>query len=305
MLDLKINPRLAEYFDELDYGQMAQLEKSLTTDLTSEPILWWHNPESGSDEILDGHHRYGIAKKLRLDIQFHEKHFDSEDAALLFVIRNQTTRRNVSNREQIVKLAVDLEIRMGKPKTKAVQDVAADMGIAESTVWDDIKPKTLVDQFHEDKKLFERDLERVRNKEVEKLKQRAQREGYAEDEGRLESEWNAIEEEIQSQFADASARLESTAESIQTGAEATGGRVSVGGKRRVKKSNQERAAKRNAMKKALSLIGKLQSDVLYFWDKTVGIEADDLRAMLKTFVARVQAEQAADAKADKKRKFGR
>lgn len=48
------------------------------------------------------------------------------------------------------------------------------------------------------------------------------------------------------------------------------------------------------MKKALSLIGKLQSDVLYFWDKTVGIEADDLRAMLKTFVARVQAEQASD-----------
>jgi len=307
VLDLKINALFATYFEALDYGQEQQLEKSLKDDLTSEPILWWHNPATNQDEILDGHNRYAIAKKHKLDIQFHEKHFENEDAALLFIIRTQTTRRNLWNREVIVKKAVDLEVKLGKTKTQAVQDVAEQLGVAESTVWEDVKPKSATQQFFDDKKVYERDLERVRNKEVEKLKQRAKREGWVEDEGKLESEWGKIETEIQEQFAEATSRLESTASAIQTAQEANGGSPMVGGKRRAKKSTASAAARRNGFKKALTYISKFQNDVLYFWHQNGcgSVDIADVSNALKVFGQLIEAEQETDKKAAKKKKFGR
>ncbi len=305
MIDLQINELFARYFGELDYGQLIQLEKSMLADLTSEPILWWHNEARDRDELLDGHNRYAIAKKHKLDVQFHEKHFASEDEALLFVIRTQTTRRNIVNRENVLKRAVELEIKLGKSKSQAIQDTALLTNVSERTVWRSVEEKTPVQQFFEARKLYERDLERVCNKEIEKLKQRAIKEGYAEDEDRLASEWESIETEIADQFAAQTSELQSEAEAIALEQEASGKRVSVGGKRRGSKSGTDKAVRRNAMKKALSLIAQLQNDVLYFWDKTVGIEADDLRAMLKLFTERVRAEQEADKLAAKRKKFGR
>lgn len=316
---LHINNRFAEYFEELDYGQMTQLEKSLKSDLTSEPILWWHNPERDRDEVLDGHHRYAIAKRCKLELQTHEKHFANEDEALLFIIRNQTTRRNLSNRERIVKLAVDLEIRLGnKSKTQAVKDVAEQMDIGQATVWRslsndsgtpnssqvlEVKPLNPVEMFKVAKTKLEREMSIAKTRAVEKFKVQAQKEQM--DEDTATARWQDIEAEIDDTFADDLGQLEELGQSAAQAVEDNPGLRNTGKKRPAKKSVRDRAARRNTMKKALSLIGKLQSEVLYFWDQTVG-EGDvaSLKDALRAFIGQVEGLQEADAKA-KKKKFGR
>jgi ParB-like chromosome segregation protein Spo0J len=304
MKTLEINERFAEYFNELDYGQTCQLEKSMKADLTSEPILWWHNPIRDCDEILDGHHRYAIAKRCGLDLQMHEKHFDNEDAALLFIIRHQTTRRNVEDRERIVRLAVDLEIRLGSGKTQAVKDVAQRVGLAESTIWRDVRPLNPVEAFKKAKQSLENKLTVAKTKAADKLRVQAQREEL--DENATMAQWEAIEEIITADFETEFAELESLGQVAQQAVEDNPGLKNTG-KRPTKKSTKDRAARRNTFKKALSLIAKLRNDAFYFWDQNgcgdVGIE--DIKAALKVFVASVEDAQAGDIRAATKRKFGK
>lgn len=307
MMQLEIDPFFRDYFPKLDYGQEQALRRSLLTGVTKEPLFYWVHCNTGKPTLLEGHHRYKLAQELRLEMEVEQKDFDSIKEAELFIIRHQTTRRNLDNhhREQLVKRAVALQMELeGKTKTEAVKDVAVGMGISEATAWRDVRPKTLVQQFYEDKKAYERDLERVRNKEVEKLKQRAQREGWADDADRLEAEWQPIESEIEEQFAEAQAHLETTAEAIQGEAEATGHKPS-GGKRTSKKSTRDRAARRNGFKKALTYIAKFQNDVLYFWNQhgCGTVDITDITNALQMFAKQIEAEQEADAKA-KKKKFG-
>ncbi len=307
MRTLEINERFAEYFDELDYGQMTQLEKSLKADLTSEPILWWHNVERDRDELLDGHHRYSICKRLRLEPQFHEKHFESEDEALLFIIRNQTTRRNIVNRDRVVKLAVDLEVRLGnKTKTEAVASEADIRGVSIPTIWralaEEEKPN-VVQEFHATKADLEQRLTREKTKAVEKFKVQAAKEQL--DEDTASEKWQEIEATIDAQFAEDIAQVESLGEAASQAIEDNPGLRNTGKKRPAKKSVRDRAAKRNTMKKALSLISKMQSEVFYFWQQNVGvIDITVAQQALKRVAAEIEAEQEADAKAAKKKKFG-
>lgn len=301
---LEVNPRFAEYFEELDYGQTAQLEKSMLADITSEPILWWHNPENGQDEILDGHHRYPIAKKHKLDIQFHEKSFDGPDEALLFIIRNQTTRRNIANRSRVVQIAVDLEIKLGKSKTQAVKDVAADLGIAESTAWEDVKPVNPIEAYKEAKAQFEKKITTVKNKAAAKLKAEIVKDGL--DEDAAMSQWEGIEAEIDDEYKDEIAELESLAGAAQQAGENNPGARNTGGKRSTKKSVRDRASRRNTFKKALSLISKLRNEAFYFWEQN-GCGSIDVKAVdraLSDLADKIEAEQKADAVKEKK-KFGR
>lgn len=306
---LEINERFAQYFDKLDYGQTQQLEKSMLHDLTSEPIVWWHNAERDRDEILDGHNRYAIAKRCKLDPQFHEKHFEDEDSALLWIIRNQTTRRNLNNRERVVSLAVELEIKIGnKGKTEAVEAVADQMGISRSTAFRSLVSNdtrhTLnpVTAYKEARYSLEKNLNREKNKAVEQFKKEVIRDGL--DEDAAQDKWQIIEAEIDKQHAEAIAEVESLGEQAQQAIEDNPGLRSLGQKRTVKKSVRDRAARRNTIKKALALIAKL-NDVFYFWEQVLAdVPIDAIRASLRAFQGELEVVQASDVKTAKKR-FGR
>lgn len=307
---LEINERFAQYFDKLDYGQEQQLERSMKADLTSEPIVWWHNPEKDRDEILDGHNRYEIAKRCKLEPQFHEKHFETEDEALLWIIRNQTTRRNLVNRENVVRAAVELEIKIGnKGKTQAVEAVADQMGLAKSTIWESLRNRSSdtlnpVTAYKEARYSLEKTLTREKNKAVEAFKKQVISDGL--DEDSAQDKWQQIEAEIDEQYAEEIAKVEALGEQAQYAVEDNPGLRNTGTKRSAKKSVRDRAARRNTVKKALSLIAKLDNEVFYFWDQVLAdVPIDAVRACLREFQAELEAVQEADVKAAKKKKFGR
>lgn len=305
MKTLSINTRFENYFEALDYGQEQQLEKSLKADLTSEPVMWWHNPNSGQDELLDGHNRYKIAVRCKLELAMHEKHFDTLGEAERFIIRTQTTRRNLDKyrREQLVKRAVELEISGGKTKTEAVQDVAEEMGISERQAWEDVKPSNPVEAFKKAKQTLENRLTVAKTKAADKLRSQAVKEQW--DEFQAENEWGKVEDEITKQFDDDLAELESLGQMAAQAVEDNPGLKNTG-KRTTKKSTKDKAARRNTFKKALSLIGKLRNEALYFWDQNGcgSVDIKPVQEALKVFVGQIEVEQLADAKAAKKRKFG-
>lgn len=260
---LEINERFAEYFEELDYGQMVQLEKSMKADLTSEPVLWWHNPERDRDEILDGHHRYTIAKRCKLELTMHEKHFTSEDEALLFIIRHQTTRRNVINRVQIVKWAIDLESKIGnKTKREVVSEVALLTHVSERTIWRDLEadlqPKNPVEVFKEAKAQLEQVLTREKNKAVAAFKKEVIRDGL--DEDAAAGQWQTIEAGIDERYQDKIDEVESLGMAAQEAIENDPIlKREVALKRPVKKSRQVLAQKKRDLKSYALLLDKIQA----------------------------------------------
>ncbi len=312
MKKLSVNSLFEKAFAPLDWGQSQQLEQSMLSGLTKEPIFWWLNPITGFDEILDGHTRYSIAQKHGLEPEFEEKVFETEGLALAFVLRVQTRRRNVEGRikDDARKKAVDLEVLAGKSKTEAIQDVASESGDSERTIWRAVEeqPKpTAIQAFYASKKEYDRDLERTRTKAVEKLKQRAQKEGWHEDESRLESEWNEVEEQIQAEFADRTVEIEQLADVAQTEQELNPGVRNASGKRTTKKSVQAIANRRNALKKAITAILKLSEAIRECSLFVTELETGEMVIQLRTFqidIEKVQTEMAADV-AKKKKKFGR
>lgn len=307
MITLHINSTFERYFGQLDWGQEQELKRRLKADPTKEPIFYWHNPESGNDEILDGHHRYKIAKELKIDLEVHQKHFTTIKEAEMFIIRTQTTRRNIDNwqREALVKRAVELQMEIeGKTKTQAVKDVADEMGISERTAWEDVKPVNPIEAYKEAKAQFEKKITTVKNKAAEKLRREIVKDGL--DEDAAMSQWEGIEAEIDEQHKDEIAELESLAEAAQQAGENNPGARSTGGKRSTKKSVRDRASRRNTFKKALSLISKLRNEAFYFWEQN-GCGSVDVKAVdrvLSDLVDKIEAEQKADA-AKEKKKFGR
>lgn len=310
MQTLHVNPRFAKVLRAQNKRESDTMAKHLAAGVLPIPIFWWLNPETRKAEILDGQHRHEYGKVHGVEFPTHEvTGLENEDQAEAWIIYHQFSQRNVDDWavSGYLSKAVALERANGATKREAIVQAAEQAGVTERTVYRALEEETksLEQQFFENKKVYERDLERVINREVEKLKQRARREGWDEDESRLESEWGDIEAEIQKQFADVTAELESVGEAIQGAAETMGHKP--GGKRRSPgKNTRAEAARRNGFKKALTYIAKFQNDVLYFWDQhgCGTVDITDITNALKTFAQQIGAEQEADAKA-KKKKFGR
>lgn len=85
--------------------ETQRLEKSLVTNGWQEwrePIITWNGT------IIDGHNRYRICEKHGIEFKTMEMQFDSRDAAKIWIIENQFTRRNLSRYDRGV-LALQLE----------------------------------------------------------------------------------------------------------------------------------------------------------------------------------------------------
>ncbi len=101
-MKIKINPKFKNKIPELQESEFKQLEENIVQYGCREPLVVWNG------FIVDGHNRYVICIKHNIPYQIKEEHFESEQDAIMFVIKNQLGRRNISAYQRAV-LALEFE----------------------------------------------------------------------------------------------------------------------------------------------------------------------------------------------------
>ena len=95
-MKLQINPEFENMIPELTDDELSQLEENILAEgRIVNPIVVWNGV------IVDGHNRYKITQK-HPHIQFtvHEKEFESEQEAQIWICSNQLGRRNLTEQHK-------------------------------------------------------------------------------------------------------------------------------------------------------------------------------------------------------------
>lgn len=133
MRELEINERFRYLLPPKSADEIEKLEELMCEDLSPEPVTVWarHN------QILDGQHRYEIAQKYGLELQIHEKHFDTEDEATAWIIWNQMSKRNLDTYEKRTLIAQAIELARPNHATmdEAVAEVATSANVSKATAY--------------------------------------------------------------------------------------------------------------------------------------------------------------------------
>jgi len=90
MKELTINDELKNLIPPLSTDEYNDLKDSVLREGIRDPIYIW------GDVIIDGHNRYGLAKKYDLDFDVKELEFDDMEEAKMWMLSNQLSRRNVT-----------------------------------------------------------------------------------------------------------------------------------------------------------------------------------------------------------------
>lgn len=88
---LKINEKFASVTPPLKKCEREMLEKSLIENGCQMPLIVWNGT------IVDGHQRYNICREHRIPFTYEEMDFNSESEAIVWIIKNQMARRNLSS----------------------------------------------------------------------------------------------------------------------------------------------------------------------------------------------------------------
>ena len=95
--------------------EFAQLESNILRDGIREPLVIWNGT------LLDGHNRFKIAQKHALDFRTTELSFADRNDAIIWIIKNQFGRRNLSAYDRSV-LALKLKPAIAaKAKARQVE----------------------------------------------------------------------------------------------------------------------------------------------------------------------------------------
>jgi DNA modification methylase len=89
--ELEINDKFKNLIPPLTADELRILEENILEHGVRDPILIWNNV------IIDGHNRYEICKKHNLPFIVKELEFNNELEALIYIIRNQLGRRNLTD----------------------------------------------------------------------------------------------------------------------------------------------------------------------------------------------------------------
>src|SRR5437879_1216726 len=89
-VELRIDPDFEAFIAPLSDEEEIHLEESIIREGVRDPIVTWDGT------ILDGHHRYKICRKHNLPFHTHDLTLPNKEAAKLWMIDNQLSRRNVS-----------------------------------------------------------------------------------------------------------------------------------------------------------------------------------------------------------------
>ena len=87
---VEVDPEFETLVPPLSPDELAQLEESLLMEGCRDPLITW------GGKLLDGHHRLRICREHSLAYSVDKIELADRDAAVLWVIRNQLGRRNLS-----------------------------------------------------------------------------------------------------------------------------------------------------------------------------------------------------------------
>jgi N6-adenosine-specific RNA methylase IME4 len=87
---LTIDPEFQNLIPPQTDEERAALEASILAEGCREALVVWHNT------LVDGHHRYAICQQHGIPFNVLEKEFDSRDDVIIWMVRNQFARRNIS-----------------------------------------------------------------------------------------------------------------------------------------------------------------------------------------------------------------
>jgi hypothetical protein len=93
---VRIDSELCRLLPPLADDERAGLEDSLLTEGCRHPLVVWK--ETGI--LLDGHCRYDICTKHNIPFRVHELSLPSRDAAIVWILRNQLGRANLSEAQK-------------------------------------------------------------------------------------------------------------------------------------------------------------------------------------------------------------
>lgn len=91
LYDLSVDPEFRDLIPPLNEEELKLLEESLVADGCESPLIVWNGA------IIDGHNRYAICRKHDIPFSIQEKHFDSREEVMLWMLRNQLGRRNLNS----------------------------------------------------------------------------------------------------------------------------------------------------------------------------------------------------------------
>ena len=95
-IKLQINPEFKNMIPELTDDEFLQLEENVLAEGgIVNPIVVWNGV------IVDGHNRYKIAQKHpHIEFSIHEKEFENEQEAQIWICSNQLGRRNLTEQHK-------------------------------------------------------------------------------------------------------------------------------------------------------------------------------------------------------------
>jgi len=99
-MELVILPEIQRRLLPLRPEELAELERSVLEEGIRDPLVVWRR--NGQLILVDGHHRYELAKKHGLSFQVVEREFRDLDEVLVWIDRNQLGRRNLTDEQRAV-----------------------------------------------------------------------------------------------------------------------------------------------------------------------------------------------------------
>ena len=95
LYDLTVDPEFRDLIPPLNEEELKLLEESLVADGCESPLIVLKGV------IIDGHNRYMICQKHDIPFSIQEKHFDTREEVMLWMLRNQLGRRNLNNYQRV------------------------------------------------------------------------------------------------------------------------------------------------------------------------------------------------------------
>src|SRR5260221_2764438 len=93
-----IRKEFKDLIPQLKPEELEQLEENILKEGVRDPIILW--PIEDHFVLIDGHNRFSICQKHKLEFPFKKVDFGSEDDARDWMVKNQLGRRNLSPEQQ-------------------------------------------------------------------------------------------------------------------------------------------------------------------------------------------------------------
>ena len=160
---MQINPRFKTMIPPLTAEEREMLKESIKNEGVRDALIVW------GDTLIDGHNRYEICQELGVPFETRPIDFADEDEAETWILRNQLSRRNLSDVER-ARIALRLKDKIAA-KAKERQGERNDLKKSEdkgniSQIFGQCQETNIPQNFGECEKRHERETMRLLAKEA-------------------------------------------------------------------------------------------------------------------------------------------